>query len=240
MAGRTQAFEPIYHSIQRHLEWLYMRGMVLAAAFAAAALSRSETYAQPSTLSAAERAEGFRLLFNGRDLRGWEAPGKNWAVTDGAIAWVHAGGHLYYTAAEMPDSFDLRFEWKVAKGSNSGVYYRPGQYEYQILDNENHPDGRNPLTRAAALYAFAGPTEDATRPVGEWNEGRVVCHGTIIEHWLNGKRVLYIDYTEPRWTEAIARLKERGGDIAARGGRLLLQDHGDPVWYRSIRIRSGL
>jgi len=138
----------------------------------------------------------------------------------------------------MPDDFELRFEWKVAKGSNSGVYYRPGQYEYQILDNKVHRDGINPRTSAASLYFGVAPSKDATRKVGTWNEGAIVCKGSVIQHWLNGVKVIDMDYTEGRWKMHVARLKIRGGHLAARGANLSLQDHGDPVWYRSVRLRT--
>jgi hypothetical protein len=194
---------------------------------------------RPNTLTEEESAAGFKLLFNGRDLSGWNAPGGNWEVQDGALAWVRSlrGQQLYYIVAEMPDEFDLRFEWKVAPGSNSGVYYRPGQVEYQILDNAGHADGKDPLTRAAALYYMAGPSREVSRPVGEWNEGRIVCRGTVTEHWLNGVKVVEVDYSRPEWQAALERLRKRGGDPAARGGRLFLQDHTGRVWYRTIRLR---
>jgi hypothetical protein len=125
----------------------------------------------------------------------------------------------------------------VAKGSNSGVYYRPGQYEYQILDNTVHADGRNPRTSAASLYFGVAPSKDMTKPVGEWNSGRIVCKGTVIQHWLNDTKVVDIDYTDPSRADEVTLLKRRRGDLASRGAYLNLQDHGDPVWYRSIRWR---
>jgi hypothetical protein len=138
----------------------------------------------------------------------------------------------------VPDDFELRFEWKVGKGSNSGVYYRPGQYEYQVLDNQVHRDGRNPRTSAASLYFCMAPSHDATKPVGEWNVGRVVCKGTVIQHWLNGVKVIDFDYADPKWAAEVEQLRKRGAKLADRGAHLHLQDHGDPVWYRGIKIRE--
>ena len=180
---------------------------------------------------------GFTTLFNGNDLSGWKHAG-NWKVEEGVITRSGKGGSLVYQTMPIPDDFDLRFEWKVAAGSNSGLYYRPGQYEYQILDNSKHPDGKNPRTSAASLYFGVSPSHDATKPVGEWNSGRVVCKGTVIQHWLNGKKVIGFDYTDPAYAEDVERLKQRGGDVTARGARLSLQDHGDPVWYRNIRLKK--
>jgi hypothetical protein len=190
----------------------------------------------PNTLTDAEKNAGFELLFNGKDLTGWEHKDK-WSVVDGVITRVDRGSSLTYKAKKVPDDFELRFDWKVAKGSNSGVYYRPGQYEYQILDNQVHADGRNPRTSAASIYFGVAPSKDMTKPVGEWNSGRIVCKGTVIQHWLNDTKVVDIDYTDPSRADEVTLLKRRGGDLASRGANLNLQDHGDPVWYRSIRWR---
>ncbi len=192
---------------------------------------------EPNSLTGEEKAAGFELLFDGTSLEGWEQEG-NWVVEDGAIYRSDQGGSLSWKGKALPDDFELRFEWKVAERSNSGIYYRPGQCEYQILDNRTHSDGLNPRTSAASLYFCVAPSKDVTRPVGEWNQGRIVCQGTVIQHWLNGEKVIDFNYRDPRWAADLARLKERGGDLTARGGFLLFQDHGDPVWFRSIRLRT--
>ena len=82
------------------------------------------------------------------------------------------------------------------------------------------------------------PSHDATKPAGQWNSGRIVCKGTVIQHWLNGKKVIDFDYTEKRWEFNADLLRKRGADLNARGGQLSLQDHGDPVWYRNIQLRE--
>lgn len=81
------------------------------------------------------------------------------------------------------------------------------------------------------------PSKDATKPFGEWNEGRVVCKGTVVQHWLNGEKVIDFDYTDPRWAREIELLRIRGADLSARGGKLWLQDHGADVWFRALRWR---
>lgn len=209
-----------------------MRAWALALAMAAVGGA-----AAANELTDAEKKDGFALLFSGKDFDGWEQKG-NWKIEDGAIARKDKGGSLTYKKAKVPDDFELRFDWKVGKGSNSGVYYRPGQYEYQVLDNKVHGDGRNPRTSAASLYFCMAPSKDATRPVGEWNEAKVVCQGSIIQHWLNGERVLDFDYKSPKWAKEVELLRIRGADLAARGAYLYLQDHGDPVWYRNMRLRT--
>lgn len=191
---------------------------------------------EPNGLSDQERAAGFELLFNGKNLDGWEHKG-NWVVQDGSLARADKGGDLTYPARKIPDDFELRFEWKVGKGSNSGVYYRPGQYEYQILDNQVHADGKNPRTSAASLYFCMAPSRDATRPVGQWNSGRIICQGTVIQHWLNDEKVIDFDYADPKWKDNVVLLRLRGAELSARGAYLHLQDHGDPVAYRAIKLR---
>ena len=192
---------------------------------------------QVNKLTPAEQAAGFRLLFDGKSFRGWKQQG-NWTIVERALYRGRAGGGLTCVAQPIPDDFELRFQWKVARGSNSGVYYRPGQYEYQILDNAVHVDGKNPRTSAASLYFCMAPSRDVTRPAGKWNDGRIVCQGSIIQHWLNGQKVIDFDYTDKRWSQSVALLKKRGGTLSARGRQLFLQDHGDPVWYRTIRLRT--
>ena len=210
-------------------------GIVLGALLIATGASHAEEAL--NTLSAEETKAGFKLLFNGQDLMGWDHKG-NWQVVDGAMARVDKGGGITYGVAPIPDDFELRFEWKVAAGSNSGVYYRPGQYEYQILDNAKHNDGKNPRTSAASLYFCMAPSVDATRPVGQWNQGRIVCQGSVIQHWLNGQRVIDFDYTDTRWAAEVELLRVRGANLSKRGAKLNLQDHGDPVWYRNVKLRT--
>lgn len=180
---------------------------------------------------------GFVSLFDGKSFEGWSHAG-NWTIEDSAFFRKDRGGSLTYTAATVPDDFELRFEWKVSKGCNSGVYYRPGQVEYQILDNVDSPYGENARQAAASLFFCMAPKKDATRPVGEWNTARVICQGSVIEHWLNGERVLSFDYEDRKWAEYVELLGIRGGDLTGRGGRIWLQDHGQDVWFRNLRWRK--
>jgi len=184
-----------------------------------------------------EKKAGFVPLCDGQTFTGWEHDG-NWVIEGGVFYRKTTGGPLTYTGETVPDDFELRFEWKVSKGCNSGVYYRPGQVEYQILDNVGSPYGENARQSAASLFFCMAPQKDATRPIGQWNTGRVICQGTVIEHWLNGQRVVSFDYTDPKWSEYVKLLAIRGGDLTGRGGRLWLQDHGHDVWFRNLRWRK--
>jgi len=187
------------------------------------------------TASAAEL--GFNPLFDGTTLDGWKHEG-NWAVVNGEIARVKKGGSLVYENEKVPDDFELRFEWKVSKGCNSGVYYRPGQYEYQLLDNANSHYGENPRQAAASLFFGMAPTKDVVKPYGEWNTARIVCKGTVIQHWLNDEKIIDFDYSDPRWFHELEVLRIRGGDLTKRGANLSLQDHGADVWFRNLRWRA--
>ncbi len=223
----SACWSSVCYGLACHVAAVYLQASVLA----------TETAENANTLSAAEIDAGFESLFNGRDLNDWSQKG-NWKVENGTIYRAADGGFLTYAAQPLPDDFELRFQWKVSKGSNSGVYYRPGQYEYQILDNADHKDGQNPRTSAASLYFCMAPSEDATKPPGQWNTGRVICQGTTIQHWLNGKKVVGFDYADPQWASNVELLQQLNGDLSKRSGQLHLQDHGDPVWFRGIKLRK--
>jgi len=192
----------------------------------------------PCVAMAIEPAEdlGFVELFDGKSFAGWNHSG-NWEIQDGVFARVRGGGNLTYAAALVPDDFELRFDWKVSRGCNSGVYYRPGQVEYQVLDDQHSPYGENPRQSAASLFFCMAPSKRAARPLGQWNTARILCKGTVIEHWLNEVPVLSFDYTDRRWKDELDLLAIRGGDLTGRGGQLDLQDHGQDVWFRNLRWR---
>lgn len=204
---------------------------------AACLLLSSICPAVATALEPEEKDLGFVELFDGKTFEGWNHNG-NWEVQDGVFARVRKGGNLTYTAGLVPDDFELRFDWKVSKGCNSGVYYRPGQVEYQVLDDENSPYGENPRQAAASLFFCMAPSKRAAHPHGEWNTARIICKDTVIEHWLNGERVISFDYTDPKWADEVKLLSIRGGDLTGRGGKLFLQDHGQDVWFRNLRMRT--
>ena len=196
---------------------------------------------------------GFTPLFDGKSLVGWrnwrsDSTSPGWRIEGGAIARVANGAGDLVTTREY-SSFDLRFEWKVAEGSNSGVFFHVSEAddlglitgpEYQVLDNAHHADGKNPLTSAASNYALHAPPRDLTRPVGQWNEGRIVVDGNHVEHWLNGVKVVEYELGSPDWLARVAKSKFKQWPAygTRRTGHIALQDHGDPVWYRNLRIRE--
>jgi hypothetical protein len=192
-----------------------------------------------------------RPLFNGRTLEGWrafksDAPPSGWAAVDGTLARTGSGGDI--TTVEEFGDFELRLQWKIAAGGNSGIFFRvvnegsqvwESGPEMQILDNARHVDGRSPLTSAGSNYGLHAPVRDATRPIGEWNDVRLVVNGAKVEHWLNGVKVVEYELWSPAWESLV-----KGSKFAtmpaygrAKRGRIALQDHGDPVWFKDIRIR---
>ena len=203
-------------------------------------------------LSAEEEAAGWRLLFDGtldswRGYRREDAPG-GWSAQDGTLAFTPGVDDGSLITVDRFADFELALEWKLGAGGNSGVFYRATEAErapywtgpeLQILDNAGHPDGRNPETSAGSNYALHAPVEDVTRPVGEWNQVRIVIRGAQVEHWMNGVKVVEYEFWTDEWRAMVAETKfaEWPGYGMARAGHIGLQDHGNPVWYRNIKLR---
>jgi hypothetical protein len=195
--------------------------------------------------------ETWRPLFNGRTLEGWRGfksavPSSGWTAVDGTLARTGPGGDLL-TADEFAD-FDLRLQWKISEGGNSGIFFHvvdtgsevwESGPEMQILDNARHADGKSPLTSAGANYGLHPPVRDVTRAVGEWNDVRLVVTGANVEHWLNGMKVVEYELWSPSWESLVKASKfvTMPAYGRAKRGRIALQDHGDAVWFRDIRIR---
>ena len=171
-----------------------------------------------------------------------------WQVIDGALTRVGAGGDII--TKEQYENFELLLDWKIAAGGNSGIFFRvvedstlPAVYltgpELQVLDNKGHPDGRAPHTSAGSNFALHPPVRDATKPVGQWNRTRLLVNGARVEHWLNGELVLRYDLWSDDWKQRVRESKFRGMPRygLARSGHIALQDHGDWVAFRNIRIR---
>lgn len=190
-------------------------------------------------------------LFNGKDFTGWttaagKPPTEGWVVEDGVLHRKTKGGDLF-SDKEYGD-FTLVWEWKVGKGGNSGLKYRVQTYpskgllglEYQMLDDQNHPDAKNGTThQTAALYDFSPPSADKKlNPLGEWNTSKLVQKGTHLEHWLNGTKVLEVDTASEEFKKAHAasKFKNIPGFSANPKGKLMIQDHGDEVWIRKMVI----
>jgi hypothetical protein len=207
-------------------------------------------------LTPAERKAGFRLLFDGKTTKGWRGYKKQevpagWKVVGGALTLVENGaGDLVTT--DTFDNFELLIDWRIAEGGNSGVMYRvaesePAPYltgpEYQVLDDERHPDASkgSPGTRkAGSLYDMYPVEKKVVHPAGRWNHARIVADGKHLEHWLNGVNVVEAMIDSSDWIDRIAKSKWKDAKKFGREERGLidLQDHGDKVEYRNIKIRE--
>jgi hypothetical protein len=208
--------------------------------------------AQVNAAEPAGEESGFTPLLQGDKREGWVGYGKKewpagWVLADGVLHRKSGGGDLR-TLGEY-GSFDLRFDWKVAPGGNSGVMYRVSEEkgpayetgpEYQVLDNAKHKDGKSPLTSSGSLYALYAPTKDVMKPAGEWNEGRILIQGNRVQHFLNGEKVVDVEIGSPDWTKRVAESKFASWPKFGKNsrGHIALQDHGDEVWYRNVRIKD--
>ena len=221
-----------------------------------------------NTLSPQEVAQGFSLLFNGKNLEGWKMvgedapPASGWVVNDCILSIMKSDTaskvkHGDLLTANTFTSYELNFDFKLSEGANSGVKYfvstpyktqRSGLgLEYQILDNEKHPDaklGINGNRTLSSLYDIITAKKLDPRfqqKIGLWNQGKIIVHSNnVVEHWLNGFKVLEYTKDGPAYLEAIAKSKfAKNPDFAkVKVSPILLQDHGDDVSYKNIKIRK--
>ena len=205
-----------------------------------------------NTLTPAEQADGWTLLFDGQSLKGWRSfrspqPPHGWHAEDGELVRREGGGDIM-TVGEFGD-FELRLEWRMSKNGNSGIMFRVTDEgnqtyetgpEFQILDNLGHRDGKDPMTSAGSNYALHPPVRDVTNPVGEWNEVRLVVNGAHVEHWMNGVKLLEYELWSDDWNRRVAASKfaKMPGYGRAKRGHIVLQDHGDLVWFRNIKLKE--
>jgi hypothetical protein len=233
--------------------------LVLAAAlpiFAALACGEragGETAVQSAMneLTPSEREAGWQLLFDGKTTGGWRGYRKQtmpdgWQVVDGALTRVAEAGDIV-TEDEFGD-FELKLEWKVEPGGNSGIMFRVTEDadqtyesgpEMQVLDDERHADGKSRSTAAGSNYALHAAPAGVVKPAGEWNRVRLLVDGAHVEHWLNGQKVVEYELWSPDWEKRVADSKfaQWPGYGRAKRGHIALQDHGDRVAYRNIKIR---
>jgi hypothetical protein len=219
-------------------------------------------------------ADGKITIFDGKTFNGWRGYNRAdvpaaWVVEDGTIhikgsgqgeAGAKDGGDLIFMS-KLKD-FELEWEWKVGKGSNSGVFIliqevegQPAYIsapEYQILDNENHPDaklGKDGNRMSASLYDMIPAKPQNSKPFGEWNKSKIVCYEGTVVHYQNDEPVVEYHLWTPQWKEMLDNSKfskdkwplayelllNCGGEN--KEGFIGLQDHGDDVWYRNITVK---
>ena len=196
----------------------------------------------------------WRSLFDGKTTTGWrgfrakQMP-DGWKVVDGALTRVAEAGDIVSTD-EFGD-FELTIDWKIAKGANSGIFYRVVENdedesmwmvapEYQLIDDKGYPEKLKDTQHTGANYDLQPPARDVSKPAGEWNTTRIVAKGNHVEHWLNGVKLVEYEIGSPQWEQLVAKSKFKDHPRYARAmkGRIGIQDHGDWTAFRNIRIRE--
>lgn len=222
------------------------------------ATNKSETM---NNLTQQEVNDGWELLFDGETTDQWrgygmdEFPEEGWVIEDDILVFrsPESGvSGLDIITKEKYSDFEMELEWMISEGGNSGIFYHVLEQEraiywsgpeFQILDNENHPDadqGVDGNRKSASLYDLIPANPQNTNPYGEWNSVRIVSDGPTIQHWQNGEKVLEYDRWTEDWFNMLHESKfncypEFG---AIREGHIGLQDHGDEVKFRNIKIRE--
>lgn len=217
-------------------------------------VSFAATAQEHNTLTKKERKAGWQLLWNGKDLSGWKSNStkgdmnKGWKAVDGELVIMARSGAGDIITEKRYHDFELSIDFKITEGANSGIKYFIGENgsvgcEFQILDDENHPDakmGFNGNRRLGSLYDLIPADGWALASKRDWNTARIVVRGNHVEHWLNGVKILEYEKNNDMWDTIVSHSKFAkvenfaGGD----GGHILLQDHNDEVHYRNLKIRE--
>ena len=216
---------------------------------------------KPNSLSPLEVSDGFELLFNGDNLDGWRAYMSDpiedaWSVEDGMMVLKSGspkGSHANIMTVQEFDDFELRWDWKIEPGANTGLMFHVKEGpkmpyltgpEYQILDNEGFRSGKGepvpPKEHTASHYAIEPAFEDATKPIGEWNKSRILVEGDSVTYWLNGTKTAGYEMHSKKWNSQVASAKFGKWNLygTTGEGHIVLQDHGHGAWFRNIRIKK--
>lgn len=210
--------------------------------------------AADNVLTAAEKSAGWQLLFDGKTFNGWRGyrqptlpPG--WEIVDGTIHVIAGVSGKEIITEKTFNDFELTWDWKLLPKGNNGLKYfvtedrpkSPG-HEYQMLDDQGHPDASvGPHRQTAAFYEVLAPAADKPlHPPGEWNTSRIVVRGKTVEHWLNGKNVLTYELGSDAVKAGIARskFKHDAGFGEKIAGHIMLTYHHDDCWFRNIKLRE--
>ena len=225
--------------------------LAVAVVVTACSHNRPVTAQAPAEAALLAAAGGWRILDLG-SFRGYDSEGvpKGWHTVSETGEFAKAGPVADLMSKDQFANFELELEWKIGKGGNSGVFYRAThEYdhiywsgpEYQLLDDEFHPDGLDPKTSAASAYALYAPPKGVVKPHDQWNTTRIVVNGAHVEHWLNRKKVVEYELWSPDWKARVAASKFAAYPdygMAKRGYIGIQGDHDGPLAIRNIRIRE--
>jgi Domain of Unknown Function (DUF1080) len=219
--------------------------------------------ADPNRLTEAERQQGWRLLFDGKTAAGWEEitgkpfPSNCWTIADGSLkALVRSDGAQDIRSIGTFHSFELQFDWKILAGGNSGLKYRIQKVdewtnaagrqararglEYQLADDADPDAASDPRKVAGSLYSLIAPAPHIPPHIGEFNRSRLLVHGTHVEHWLNGVKVVAFDLASPSVQKLLRNDLPKGSPPEvplAETSPISLQNHRSEAWFRNIKIR---
>jgi hypothetical protein len=205
-----------------------------------------------NTLTSAERAAGWRLLFDGSTTSGWRGFRQagipaGWQVIDGALTQVAGGGDVI--TIDQFANFELALEWQIAEGGNSGIMFRVSEVaadatfltgpEMQVLDNTHAPDP-GPTGLAGACYGLFAPSQDVTKPAGSWNAVRLIANRSHVEHWLNGVEIVEYELGSTGWLARLQLSPYRDTPTYGREsvGHIALQEHGSRVAFRNLKLKE--
>ena len=226
--------------------------LLASVAFGCGGAQNTEVKSADSQVASSDAQPSWVILFDGSGTSAWrgyqsqDMP-SGWQIVDGALTRVERSGDII-TRDQFGD-FELELEWKVPPKGNSGVMYRVTEAdsntyrtgpEMQVLDDAGHIDGKDRLTSAGSAYGLYAAPAGVVKPAGEWNQAKIVARGAHIEHWLNGQKVVEYELWSPDWEAKVKATKFAAwsGFGRAPRGHIALQDHGDRVAYRNIRIRE--
>jgi hypothetical protein len=208
-----------------------------------------------NTLTPSEKRSGWVLLFDGKTtghMRTYKnLPDDSWEIVNGELHCKDKGvQHRADLITKAPyASFDLQVDWKVEKGANSGLLYHVQEThissyetgpEYQLIDDLGYADKLEDWQKSGADYAMHPPLKLASKPVGEYNHSRLLVHGSHVEHWLNGFKVVEFTAWTPEWQKLkkAGKWKDYPDYGNAKTGYIALQDHGGGIWFKNIKIRK--
>lgn len=226
--------------------------MLTSFAFGCGGAQNTDVKSSDSQVAKSDSQPAWTVLFDGTSTsawRGYQRPDlpSGWTIVDSALTRTGRGGDII-TRDQFGD-FELELDWKVAPKGNSGIMYRVTEAdsstyrtgpEMQVLDDAGHPDGKDHLTSAGSNYGLYAALAGVVKPAGEWNHVRIVARGAHVEHWLNGQKVVEYELWSPDWEAKVkaSKFSAWSGYGRARRGHIALQDHGDWVAYKTIRIRE--